>query len=453
MMRSFSQSDALFQDLLKFEKIAVGVSGGSDSLALLVMLSDWAEKNKKIVHAITVDHRLREASGNEARYVGDVCDKFGICHHTVRWDSDKPVTGLAEAARNARYRLMAEYCGDHNIKVLALGHTQDDQAETVLMRLARTKEESRGLSGMSAMSIYAPQPDRVLNLVRPLLDVKRARLREFLNSQSIGWIDDPTNEDSAYERVRARQVLANAPRFQENLIGYAQVMGQYREQVSKQAALFIASHCRRLMFHGVEVERAALSGQPRAVALLVMQALLSVVGGRRHLPPSKKVARILDARSDVSLSRVHCRLKGEAITLFRESRDIPSVCDVGNIPILWDGRLWISRRFATKSPLQILAGGDLDDEKLLRLEEEVIIDRGLEKFFANKHKSAVKVLPFVRYLHSETECGKLSVEPADISSSTEIIAAVGAFEIFCSSYDFSLREALSSLFTVYPGKM
>ena len=183
-------------DIEQQHKIAVAVSGGPDSLALLWLL---AETKKFQLHALTVDHGLRAASSAEAKTVAHMVSEWpGVTHKTLVWRGRKPTTRISEAARAARYRLMAAYCKKQGITHLFVAHHQDDQAETFLLRLAA----GSGLDGLAGMRPQQAMGDIVL--VRPLLNVPRARLQATLRTAKIKWINDPTNKNEAYARPRLR---------------------------------------------------------------------------------------------------------------------------------------------------------------------------------------------------------------------------------------------------------
>ena len=185
----------------KARHIAVAVSGGSDSLALLLLMQRWARDSDARLSAVTVDHGLRAEAVEEAAMVARVCADRGIAHDTLEWRGWDGKGNLQAAAREARYRLMAQWAEDKGVEAVCLGHTRNDQAETFLMRLAR-KSGSDGLKGMS---------DRFerhgVRWVRPVLSVERADLRGFLQRQGVVWTDDPSNDDAGFERIRARKVL------------------------------------------------------------------------------------------------------------------------------------------------------------------------------------------------------------------------------------------------------
>ena len=170
--------------------VAVGVSGGPDSMALAWLLSQISKTNpgSPPIHALTVDHGLRTESAAEAAQVGVWVSGWpGLTHHVLRWEQGAD-TRIQEEARRARYDLMAEYCRARDIRHLFLAHHMDDQAETVLFRLAK----GSGLDGLAGMKPWQERGDIVL--LRPLLEIPKERLLETCASESIPFVKDPSNE-------------------------------------------------------------------------------------------------------------------------------------------------------------------------------------------------------------------------------------------------------------------
>lgn len=185
-------------------RIGVAVSGGPDSMALLLLA---AAAKPGQVEAATVDHALRDESRTEAEMVAGVCEKLGVPHSILTADwGEKPMTAIQERARGERYRLLGFWAEERGLAALATGHHADDQAETFLMRLARGSGV-RGLAGMLRRSV-APGTD--VRLVRPLLGWRRSELEQICADAGLTPASDPSNQDDRFERVRFRHALASA---------------------------------------------------------------------------------------------------------------------------------------------------------------------------------------------------------------------------------------------------
>ena len=175
-------------------KLGVAVSGGGDSLALMLMVGSQAM-------AATVDHQLRPESSDEARFVADIAGLHGIQHETLVWRHDDLQGNLPNLARRARYTLLGDWARRNHLSHILVAHTMDDVAETFLMRLGR----EAGLDGLSAMR--ETWQGHGVTWLRPMLGLRREELRFYLEAQQQEWIDDPTNDDGAYDRVKARHAL------------------------------------------------------------------------------------------------------------------------------------------------------------------------------------------------------------------------------------------------------
>ena len=181
-------------------RLGVAVSGGGDSMAVLRLADVWCKTNGAKLYAATVNHGLRPAAVEEARFVGQTCEQLGIPHETLALSM--PSKGnVQDAARRGRYDLLANWAQRHDLDAVLLGHTADDQAETFIMRLAR----GSGVDGLSTMR--ADWSERDVRWLRPVLNASRVDLRKALQSFDQSWVEDPSNDDTRFERVRVRNAM------------------------------------------------------------------------------------------------------------------------------------------------------------------------------------------------------------------------------------------------------
>jgi tRNA(Ile)-lysidine synthase len=202
------EANALFSGLENSRGLVLGVSGGADSTALLVLAARWAKNLKRApkLVAVTIDHGLRAEAAREAAAVKRLARRLGVAHRTLRWHGTKPKSGLQEAARRARYRLLGQVAAKAGYAHILTAHTLDDQAETVLFRLAR----GSGLVGLTGMAAVSPLPvreQRIAFVVRPLLRISKARLVATLQAAGIAYSDDPSNRDPRFARARLRALM------------------------------------------------------------------------------------------------------------------------------------------------------------------------------------------------------------------------------------------------------
>jgi tRNA(Ile)-lysidine synthase len=200
---SAQDAKRLFADWKAAPALVLAVSGGPDSVALMWLMARWRRslsRGPRLI-AVTVDHGLRAAAAAEARQVKRLARALDLPHRTLHWSGEKPQTGVPAAARDARYRLLAQAARSAGASHIVTAHTRDDQAETLLLRLLR----GSGITGLAAMARVTERHGVVL--ARPLLEVPKARLLATLNKANIGYADDPSNRDTAFTRPRLRALL------------------------------------------------------------------------------------------------------------------------------------------------------------------------------------------------------------------------------------------------------
>lgn len=215
---------ALFADLSEKKRVLLAVSGGPDSTALLLLAARWRGKRATPdLVAATVDHGLRREAKKEAAAVAKLAKKLGVAHRTLKWSGRKPATAVQEAARTARYRLLVGLARKMGADAIVTAHTRDDQAETVLHRLAR----GSGLAGLAGIRRKSEREG--MALLRPLLDLPKTRLLATLRAAKTPFADDPTNRDPRYLRTRMRALapqLAAEGLDSSRLAGVARRLGR-----------------------------------------------------------------------------------------------------------------------------------------------------------------------------------------------------------------------------------
>ena len=348
----------LIEAFAPFEKrprLAVAVSGGADSVCLALLAHAWAQQRGGAVTALIVDHALRAESADEARTVAGWLAARGIANAVLRWDGTKPSTGVQDAARQARYRLMGEWCRAHGVLHLLLGHHRDDQIETALLRASR----GSGPDGLAGMSAIVEQAD--LRLLRPLLGVPAARLRATLQALGQDWIEDPSNRNQHFARVRLRTALRDDPTDR------AAPAETARARVATEAALadLLAASVTIHPEGWAEVAPQAWQKAPRAMAARALVRVLLTIGGGAYAPRSDRLEPVLDAVLAGELARgrtlAGCRLlpHGQAMVVAREAGRAGQAVPVeGPGAYVWDERFVLTLAGVAGSGHHIAALGE-----------------------------------------------------------------------------------------------
>ena len=270
----------IFDGLTGFSRVAVAVSGGSDSMALLLLALHWKQMlhGPREVVALTVDHGLRKESAAEAEQVAAWCAERGVAHVVLPWQGDKPTSGIQAKARGMRYDLLAEWCRANRFPALLTGHTADDQAETVMMRQKRTS------SDRSLAAIWPENEWRGVKLLRPLLSVRRAQLRDFLRSEDQAWLEDPSNENQSFERVRVRSALQDED--VPSLAAVAEAARARTLQLDTRARDWISRQIKVDDYAVLRMSRALLTLEAPDVQLAILSWSLSAAGAGAGLERS-----------------------------------------------------------------------------------------------------------------------------------------------------------------------
>lgn len=354
----------LFEPLKALRSLAVAVSGGVDSMALMLMLVAWREligENAPELSVLSVDHGLRREAAEEVEFVARISRQYGLAHKAFRWSGANSDGNIQANARNARYDLMCERCAQQQISHLLVAHTLDDQAETVLLRLAR----GSGVDGLAAMATSRTWNTTVI--YRPLLSVERARLLRLVEDVKCPYVSDPSNHDLKYDRVRFRQALALLEPLGVGAHGLVETAGrlaQAREAldtmsvqaIGQAVEVFAAGYC--------ILDPQQLEQYPYEIKRRVLGRLLRAVAGRAYVPAHSSLAQLLDwiqvrDRSTRTLGGCLLMSRQKKIWIMRETgrTALPEVLLHPGQSLVWDGRIKVSLSASAENPLVVKALG------------------------------------------------------------------------------------------------
>lgn len=333
--------------------LGIAVSGGGDSIALLHLLHDFAQSHPMELHVVTVDHGLRPGAAEEAAAVAQLCDRLQLPHSTLQWTDWNRQGNLQKAARDARYRLIADWAQEHRLQTVALGHTLDDQAETVLMRLSR----GAGVDGLSGMT--SRRLSDGVTWIRPLLGVTRADLRAHLRARDVTWVEDPSNDDTRFDRIKMRRALEVLSPLGIDARALGQVafnMARARDALSWQAFL----EARRITVTdagAVRIDWRAYRTLPDEAARRILLSALGWISGSDYAPRRRPVLGLIETLKQGPGGTVDgCQAwrDRDALWVFREYHPVRDLsCPVSE---LWDGR-WRVRGGLSQANLHLAALG------------------------------------------------------------------------------------------------
>ena len=263
------------------ERLGLAVSGGGDSVALMRLAPAGAR-------VATVDHRLRPESAEEAGQVARWCAALGLPHETLVWTHEGVTGNLPAEARRTRYRLLADWAGRLGLTHVLIGHTEDDIAETFLMRLTRES----GLDGLAAMRPAWRQAG--VTFLRPLLTIGRSELRAYLTGIGQGWIEDPTNDDDTYDRARIRKALSQ---LAETGVTAAAIAASARNLATTREAIaeITATAAREILIcdQPLTLDAGKLFTEPAELVRRIVAAALTWTAQTDYPPRRSKLAELI----------------------------------------------------------------------------------------------------------------------------------------------------------------
>jgi len=306
--------------LEKPTQIAVAISGGADSLCLTFLLKRWADKNKIKLFAFTVDHGLRSESKKEAQQVHKQLQKLGITHQTLVWLGKKPKTRVEELARIARYDLLQKACQKNKVQHLFLAHHVEDQAETFWARFAHKS----GLDGLCAMQEKSGFKD--LTLVRPLLDIPKKEIVDYLKKNHISWVEDPMNYSPEYERVlwRNRQKDLSQMGLTPNTIGsLTKRLIRVKQTIDFYTDSFIKNSVLLSPMGYAFIGKMAWEMAPMEIRLRTFLHLLPLISGQDKIVSLESIEKLLESnRKSATLTGCQIIFHKKGVFIAREMRPL-----------------------------------------------------------------------------------------------------------------------------------
>ncbi|KAF0210589.1 MAG: tilS [Methylocystaceae bacterium] len=306
--------------LAPYPSLLLAVSGGPDSVALMLLCTEWSLRSSRHIAVATVDHGLRKDARAEAEEVGRWARALGYDHHLLTWEGEKPSTRLQERARRARYALLSACAQRIGASAIVLAHHSEDQAETILFRLTR----GSGVAGLAGMTRVARCPD--ITLLRPLLDFRKEALEAVCARADQPFFRDPSNEDETFARVRLRRLapmLAAQGLDRDALLRLGSRAARADAALAHCAAQMLTRALQRNEASCIELDAATLCEAPLEILQRVLASAIlrvapaAVLRLERLERASSRVAAALTAHGSVrlTLADVSIEANGERIRL------------------------------------------------------------------------------------------------------------------------------------------
>jgi len=408
--------------------LALAVSGGGDSVALMHLVAVWARDkgfDTKTIFVLTVDHGLRPAAAAEAGQVAAWAGALGLSHETLHWEGDKPQSRIQEKARAARYDLMGEWCAAHQVENLLLAHTASDQTETVGMRFLKGSG-TRGLAGMQATT-ELPQGVR---LIRPLLAAGGDDLRTWLAKRELPWFEDPSNENQSYDRVRMRRMLEGDAPLAAQLDSLNDQASDARSAMEQATDDLLRDGAKLNSGLWAQVDRRIFRSAPPAIIAQALSRMILALGGGAYQAPQGALSQLTETIFAVDFKAAtlgRCIIAADGpqnLLIGREGRNITSLALTAEQEDVWDNRI----RVGTNRKVEICALGQWNMEKLSKQMRDEI-----KEVLPPLFRPAAMAVVF--------EDGQEAIPFAGIGDWTGLEASFGGFAPFGAQ---SLKASLST---------
>ena len=343
-MRIYEFVADTLQNLGPFEQnphIAVAVSGGADSLALVLLTNEWVQSNGGSLTAITIDHDLRIDSKSEAEFVHAKLTTLGIAHHIIKWEHPNLKGNLQQEARNARYKLLTDFCNQQAILHLLIAHHKNDQIETFFLRLFR----GSGLSGLTAMDKISHLNG--VRILRPLLDLDKEELVSYLQSQNENWVEDPSNNNAKFDRIKVRNFINNQDFLEKSLFNNRIILAINNLKRAKETfncnlnnKIVGVVEISNLGYAKINIKKFLCLYEEEALKILAR--LLDMVGGNCYSPRFKSLQNvyynIVANKTTQNLANAVLTIEDGYLLIYKEIGKKNRKCLIDKTDTYWDNR-------------------------------------------------------------------------------------------------------------------
>lgn len=394
-------------------KIAVAVSGGADSVALLHLLAEWSKVEKLDVTVFSVDHNLRPESKDEIAYVKSLADKNGFHFIPLSWSAEGKTSGIQARARNGRYNLMQEHCKKLNISLLLTAHHFDDMLETYLIK----KSKKASVLALAPNITYFIQN---LWIVRPLFNITKQELVDYLVQNNIHWFEDASNKSDKYERNRVRKVLEKLnTKEKEGLIDeYNLVVNKAKEL----GAILIGAFAEAVSIYNygfAKIDLSKFNEFDEEIRIYLLNYVLTVISGKTIVPRYRNLSKVINAIADnkfkvCTLSYCNLVSKGGNLIVYKEKALVVQEESELKNQMIWDNRfrlnndqLLIQNKNFKVSSLKI--SDYIQLKKLVNLKK-------LAEISDNSHKAILFTLPVIKDLEKVVAIPHISYYDSDLNN-------------------------------------
>jgi tRNA(Ile)-lysidine synthase len=267
-------------------KLGLAVSGGSDSLALCFLLQESQNDLDFQLKCITIDHKLRSESSKEALKVNALLNNYNLNHCVIAWEGEKPSSNLQEEARIARYKLLTDFCHQNNITHLLTAHQKNDQAENFIIRA----DHGSGVYGLAGISPTTKMHG--INIIRPLLNFSKEELQEFLRSRNIEWIEDPSNQNEHFARVKARNFLNQHQQWIPKLASISKNLARAKDSIEYIVNKSI-NEMATISDQSASIELKAFNDLPQEIRFRMMAKILQEVSQNEKSARGERIENLL----------------------------------------------------------------------------------------------------------------------------------------------------------------